>query len=278
MKLELKNMGHVYPTGDEALKGIDLTIEGSEPVAIIGQNGAGKTTLVKHFNGILRPTSGSVEINGEDVNARSTARWARTVGYVFQNPDDQLFLDTVKKELEFGPRQIGMDEERVKQLLEWTARLCGLEDKLDIHPFDLTATEKKFCTVASIIMMDPEALVFDEPTCGQDVEGNRRLRDIMTALKEKGKLCITISHDMKFVVRNFSRVIVMCRGSVLVDGPAAEVFRQTKLLKQSFVSPPPITRVAQGAGLSETIFTVDRFMDCVEASLCLKAKMETKTG
>ena len=266
MKLELKDMKHVYPTGDEALKGIDLVIEGNEPVSIIGQNGAGKTTLVKHFNGILRPTSGQVLINGEDINSRSTAQWSKTVGYVFQNPDDQLFLDSVRKELEFGPRQIGMDEKKIQELLEWTARLCGLEDKLDEHPFDLTSTEKKFCTVASIIMMDPEALVFDEPTCGQDVEGNKRLRDIVTALKERGKLCITISHDMKFVVENFERVVVMCRGRVLVDGPAAEVFAQTELLKQSFVSPPPIARVAQGAGL-DTVFTVDAFMKSFEKAV-----------
>ena len=116
MRLELKGMKHVYPTGDEALKGIDLVIEGNEPVAIIGQNGAGKTTLVKHFNGILRPTSGQVLVNGEDINSRSTAQWSKTVGYVFQNPDDQLFLDSVRKELEFGPRQIGMDEDRIKEL------------------------------------------------------------------------------------------------------------------------------------------------------------------
>ena len=267
MRLELKGMKHVYPTGDEALKGIDLVIEGNEPVAIIGQNGAGKTTLVKHFNGILRPTSGQVLVNGEDINSRSTAQWSKTVGYVFQNPDDQLFLDSVRKELEFGPRQIGMDEDRIKELLDWTARLCGLEDKLEEHPFDLTATEKKFCTVASIIMMDPQALVFDEPTCGQDVDGNKRLKDIVTALKERGKLCITISHDMKFVVENFERVVVMCKGKVLVDGPAAEVFARKELLKQSFVSPPPITRVAQGAGLKETVFKVDAFMKCLEASI-----------
>lgn len=115
-------------------------------------------------------------------------------------------------------------------------------------------------------MMDPEALVFDEPTCGQDVEGNKRLRDIVTALKERGKLCITISHDMKFVVENFERVVVMCRGRVLVDGPAAEVFAQTELLKQSFVSPPPIARVAQGAGL-DTVFTVDAFMKSFEKAV-----------
>ena len=234
MKIELKNMKHVYPTGDEALKGINLVIEGTEPVAIIGQNGAGKTTIVKHFNGILRPTSGEVLINGEDINNRSTAKWSKEVGYVFQ------------------------------KRIEWVAELVGLKDKLDMHPFDLTSTEKKFCTIGAIIMMDPKAVIFDEPTCGQDVAGNIRLREIIRQLKENGKLCITISHDMKFVVDNFKRIIVMCKGQVLLDGPVEEVFAQVETLKKSFVTPPPITKVAQGAGFKETVFTTDAFMKVFE--------------
>lgn len=265
MKIELQGMKHVYPTGDEALKGIDLVIEGTEPVAIIGQNGAGKTTLVKHFNGILRPTSGKVIINGEDINSRSTAKWSKEVGYVFQNPDDQLFLETVRKELEFGPRQIGMPQKEIDEQLEFVTEICHLKDKLDMHPFDLTSTEKKFCTIAAVIMMNPSAVIFDEPTCGQDIEGNKRLHHIVQALKEKGKLCITISHDMKFVVDNFQRTIVMCKGQVLLDGNIEEVFSQIDTLKKSFVSPPPITRVAQGAELGKTVFTTEAFMEVFEA-------------
>ena len=264
MKIELKNMKHVYPTGEEALKGINLVIEGTEPVAIIGQKGAGKTTIVKHFNGILRPTSGEVLINGEDINNRSTAKWSKEVGYVFQNPDDQLFLESVRKEFEFGPKQIGMPEDEIQKRIEWVAELVGLKDKLDMHPFDLTSTEKKFCTIGAIIMMDPKAVIFDEPTCGQDVAGNIRLREIIRQLKENGKLCITISHDMKFVVDNFKRIIVMCKGQVLLDGPVEEVFAQVETLKKSFVTPPPITKVAQGAGFKETIFTTEAFMKVFE--------------
>ncbi|HHT88060.1 MAG TPA: ATP-binding cassette domain-containing protein [Clostridiales bacterium] len=260
MRIELISLGHVYPTGDEALKGVDLVIEGTEPVAIIGQNGAGKTTLVKHFNGILRPTSGQVLINGEDINNRSTAQWSRDVGYVFQNPDDQIFLETIRKEFEFGPKQIGMPEEKIKEQMDFVSELCLLKDKLDLHPFDLTLTEKKFCTIGSIIMMDPKVIIFDEPTCGQDVEGNKRLKNIVKTLQDMGKLCITISHDMKFVVENFRHVIVMCKGKVLLDGDSKEVFSQVDKLKQSFVSPPPITRVAQKAGFKETVFNIDEFM------------------
>jgi len=264
MKIELKGLRHVYPTGDEALKGIDLLIEGTEPVAIIGQNGAGKTTIVKHFNGILRPTSGDVLINGESIEKRSTAQWSKEVGYVFQNPDDQLFLESVRKEFEFGPKQIGMPDREIQERIQWVSELVGLQDKMDLHPFDLTSTEKKFCTIGAIIMMNPGALIFDEPTCGQDVEGNKRLRKIIETLKEKGKLCITISHDMKFVVDNFRRAIVMCKGKVLLDGDIETVFSQTETLKQSFVSPPPITRVAQGAGFQKTVFTTEAFMEVFE--------------
>ena len=238
---------------DEALKGVDLVIEGTEPVAIIGQNGAGKTTLVKHFNGILDLPPVSL-INGEDINNRSTAQ-VKGVGYVFQNPD-QIFLETIRIRLDL---QIGMPR-KIKEQMDFVSELCLLKDKLDLHPFDLTLTEKKFCTIGSIIMMDPKVIIFDEPTCGQDVEGNKRLKNIVKTLQDMGKLCITISHDMKFVVENFRRVIVMCKGKVLLDGDSKEVFSQVDKLKQSFVSPPPITRVAQKAGFKETVFNIDEFM------------------
>ena len=153
MKIELQALEHAYPGGDKALDGVDLTLDGNEPVAIIGQNGAGKTTLVKHFNGILRPTGGKVLIDGIDVNERSTAEWSRSVGYVFQNPDDQLFLESVRKEFEFGPRQIGMSDQGIAHRVDSIAELVGLTKKLDVHPFDLTPTEKKFCTIGAVIMM-----------------------------------------------------------------------------------------------------------------------------
>ncbi|MBT1175015.1 ATP-binding cassette domain-containing protein [Bifidobacterium sp. LC6] len=263
MRIELKGLEHAYSKTDKALDGVDLVLEGSEPVAIIGQNGAGKTTLVKHFNGILRPTGGSVEINGVDINTRSTAEWSREVGYVFQNPDDQLFLESVRKEFEFGPRQIGMDADTIARRVNEVAELTGLSKKLDVHPFDLTPTEKKFCTIGAVIMMDPAAVIFDEPTCGQDRSGNARLKTIIERLRGQGKLCITISHDMKFVTANFSRVIVMCHGTVLLDGSVNEVFAQTDILRRSFITPPPITRVAQGAGLKETVFTVPAFINAI---------------
>lgn len=264
MIIELKDLVHAYPTGEEALRGISLTIEGTEPVAIIGQNGAGKTTLVKHLNGILKPTRGDVLINCTSVTAHTTAEWSKTVGYVFQNPDDQLFLESVQKEFEFGPQHIGLESTLSAQRMSEIAELVGLSHKMDVNPFDLAPAEKKFCAIGAVLMMDPDVLVFDEPTCGQDVAGNERLAHIISWLRERGKLCLTISHDMKFVVRNFSRAIVLCQGQVLLDGSIEEIFKQVDTLKKSYVVPPPITRVAQAAGIKQTLFEIQDVVKYVQ--------------
>ena len=218
MKLELKDMKHVYPTGDEALKGIDLVIEGNEPVAIIGQNGAGKTTLVKHFNGILRPTSGQVLINGEDINSRSTAQWSKTVGYVFQNPDDQLFLDSVRKELEFGPRQIGMDEKKIQELLEWTARLCGLEDKLDFFVDGLSRGMKQRLCLARALIHDPAILILDEPTSGLDPRTRFEFREILKELQESGKTIVISSHVLSELSELCTDIGIIDQGRMVLEG------------------------------------------------------------
>ncbi|MCO6559343.1 MAG: ATP-binding cassette domain-containing protein [Bifidobacterium sp.] len=264
MKIELNDVGYSYQTGHHALEHINLSFEGNQSVAIIGQNGAGKTTLAKQLNGILRPTQGTLKIDGIEISGRTTSEWSKRVGYVFQNPDDQLFLETVREEFAFGPRNIGMDEETIERCIAKVAALTGLQDKLDVHPADLSPTEKKFCGIGAVVMMDPDAVVFDEPTCGQDYAGDVRLHDLIAELKREGKMRIAISHDMKFVVANFDRVVVMCQGKVLVDGTPEEVFSQVDVLRKSYVTPPPITRVAQGVGLKETVFIVPQFVEKLE--------------
>ncbi|MDF7640514.1 ATP-binding cassette domain-containing protein [Bifidobacterium sp. ESL0784] len=264
MKIELSNVGYSYKSGHQALDDINLCFEGDQSVAIIGQNGAGKTTLAKQLNGILRPTQGTLTIDGTEISKRTTAQWSKRVGYVFQNPDDQLFLETVREEFAFGPRNIGVDEATIDYRIDKVASLTGLQDKLDVHPADLSPTEKKFCGIGAVIMMDPDAIVFDEPTCGQDYAGDARLHDLIAELKHEGKMCIAISHDMKFVVANFDRVVVMCQGNVLIDGKPEEVFSQVDVLQKSYVTPPPITRVAQGVGIEKTVFTVPQFVEAIE--------------
>lgn len=263
MKITVEHLKHAYPNGHCALQDVSLTFEGNQPVALIGQNGAGKTTLAKHLNGILKPTSGRVLIDGVDVATAQTAQWARKVGYIFQNPDDQLFLDSVRKEFEFGPRQLGVGQDELEHRMVEVAGLVGLEGKLDSHPFDLSPTEKKFCAIGSVLMMNTDALVFDEPTCGQDMVGDDRLAVIISRLRDQGKLSITISHDMKFVARNFPRVVLMHKGRVLLDGSREVVFSRRDILREAYVTPPPITRVAQEVGLSSTVFTVSAFAEVI---------------
>ena len=264
MRIEIKNLIHKYPSGDIALNGLNTIFEGIEPIAIIGQNGAGKTTFVKHLNGLLRPTEGEVLINGENIEKHTTAFWSRKIGYVFQNPDNQLFLESVKKEFEFGPKQQGVSKKEINKRLEKIADLVGLTDKLSVHPFDLNATEKKFCTIGSILMMNPEVIILDEPTCGQDIIGNQRLTRIIKALKLNHQLCLTITHDMKFVVKNFDQIVVMSHGKILKRGTKEVIFSSPEVLEASYVSPPPITRVGQKLGFSEPIFNKNEFQQVFE--------------
>ncbi|KOR88044.1 energy-coupling factor ABC transporter ATP-binding protein [Paenibacillus solani] len=261
MKIEIKNLKHKYPSGGEALRGINTTFEGSNPVAIIGQNGAGKTTFAKHLNGLLRPTEGQILIDGESISDHTTAYWSKYIGYVFQNPDNQLFLETVRKEFEFGPKQQGLSRHEINDRIEFISDLVGLKHRLSTHPFDLNATEKKFCTIGSILMMDPKIIILDEPTCGQDVEGNQRLAKIINYLKNNDRLCITITHDMKFVVRNFDQIIVMSKGEILKSGNKYNVFSDVKTLLESHVAPPPITRVGQALRLKDISFSKEEFID-----------------
>lgn len=267
MNIQISDLHYTYPSGDSAINGISLDISKTDPIAIIGQNGAGKTTLAKHFNGILRPTSGTILINGDDINSRTTAEWSRKIGYVFQNPQDQLFLETVKKELSFGPGKLKMSPERIEQNVDYAAQLCQLSDKLDGHPFDLSPTQRKFCTIASIITMDPEVILLDEPTGGQDYEGTLLLEKIIQELHAKGKLVITISHDMDFVIRNFKRIIVLCKGQVIVDADARIAFSKVDDLKKTFIEPPPYTRIGQALEFDETVTTHEEYFTSFEKML-----------
>ena len=264
MKIEVKELYHEYPSGEVALNGINTVFEGTEPVAIIGQNGAGKTTFVKHLNGLLRPTAGEVLIDGETITNHTTAFWSRKIGYVFQNPNSQLFLESVKKEFEFGAKQQGVSKREIEERLKKIADLVGLTDKLSVHPFDLNDTEKKFCTIGSILMMNPKILILDEPTCGQDLEGNQRLTKIIHVLRENNQLCITITHDMKFVVNNFDQIIVMAKGQILKKANKKAIFSSPDILQASHVSPPPITRIGETLELKKPVFNKTDFIQCFE--------------
>ena len=145
----------------------------------------------------------------------------------------------------------------------WVAELMGLEKKLDVNPADLSSVEKKFCAMGTVVMMNPGAVILDEPTCGQDMEGERRLSHAIKVLRDQGVLCITISHDTKFVTRNFPRTMVLCRGKVIDQGPTEEVFTHVDVLRQSYVIPPPVARVSRAAGMRRVAFDVDGLVSSI---------------
>ena len=266
MKIEIDDLHFTYPTGVEALRGISLTIESGEQVAIVGQNGAGKTTLVKHFNGLLQPTRGRVSIGGWDTAQHSVAKLASRVGYVFQNPDEQLFSKNVGAEVAFGPKNLGFDRERVEALVSDALALTQLSDKTETNPYDLSATWRKMVALASIISMDTDILVFDEPTTGQDAVNVARIASVIAELQRRGKTVITITHDIDFCAENFERVIAMSQGKILLDGKANEVLGQEEILATTYVEPPQLTRLGKRLGFKNTVRNQEEFLDILKSS------------
>lgn len=264
MNIEIKGLRFTYPTGLEALKGINLTIQSGEQVAIVGQNGAGKTTLVRHFNGLLKPTSGSIFIGDWETTQFSVARLASRVGYVFQNPDDQLFSRDVLSEITFGPRNLGYAKEKVDELVQRALALTELSDKTETNPYDLSPTWRKMIALASIIAMDTPIVIFDEPTTGQDAVNVARIANVIAELKREGKTVITITHDIDFCAENFERVIALSNGQVLLDGPAREVLGQEEILAQTYVDPPQLTRLGKRLGLKETVTRQEEFLKALK--------------
>lgn len=263
MKIEINNLRFTFPAGVEALKGITLAIDSGEQVAIVGQNGAGKTTLVRHFNGLLKPTSGLVSVGDWETTKYSVAKLASRVGYVFQNPDEQLFSKDVLTEVSFGPRNLGYKKGRVDELVNRALALTELSDKTGTNPYDLSPTWRKMVALASIIAMDTPVVIFDEPTTGQDAVNVARIAHVIAELKREGKTVITITHDIDFCAENFERVIALADGQVLLDGPTREVLGQDDLLAQTYVEPPQLTRLGKRLGLKETVIRQEDFLKAI---------------
>jgi energy-coupling factor transport system ATP-binding protein len=260
MKISVSDLHFSYPTGVTALTGISLAIDSGEQVAIVGQNGAGKTTLVKHLNGLLQPTSGSVFIGDWDTKKVTVSKLARRVGYVFQNPDEQLFCKTVGDEVAFGPKNLGYEKERVEQLTTEALRMTELSDKVETNPYDLSATWRKMVALASVIAMDTEIVIFDEPTTGQDAASVARIASAVRTLREHGKTVITITHDIDFCAENFERVIAMSQGRILLDGQANDVLGQVEILATTYVDPPQLTRLGKRLGFTRTVRNEEEFL------------------
>jgi energy-coupling factor transport system ATP-binding protein len=263
MKIEISNLQFTYPNGVQALNGISFTVDSGEQVAIVGQNGAGKTTLVKHLNGLLKPTSGQVLIGDWDTAKYPVSKLARRVGYVFQNPDEQLFSKTVGTEVAFGPKNLGQSAGRVQALVRDALELTELSDKTETNPYDLSVTWRKMVAVASIISMDTDIVIFDEPTTGQDAVNIARIANVISELRKRGKTVITITHDIDFCAENFERVIAMSQGKVLLDGKANEVLGQEEVLATTYVDPPQLTRLGKRLNFNKTVRNEAEFLNAL---------------
>ena len=255
----IKNLDFSYLADVPVLKKLNMKLDKC-PTAIIGQNGAGKTTLVKLLKGLLKPVSGSIYFHGEDISGKTVAMLAGNVGYVFQNPDDQIFKYNVMDEILFGPLNIGMDAERAKKEAERALKLTGLTGKEKENPYDLELYERKMTAIASVLAMDTDVLILDEPTIAQDWKGRQIIGGIIRSLSERGKLVIAILHDMDFVAENFERVIIMAHGQVLADGTAKEVFAQEEALKKARLQKPYVMQLCEALGYEKSYLTVEELL------------------
>ena len=270
-QFRIEKLDFSYLADIPVLEDLNMKLD-QRPTAIIGQNGAGKTTLVKLLKGLLKPVSGSIYFHGEDISDKTVAMLAGSVGYVFQNPDDQIFKYNVMDEILFGPLNIGMDPERAKKEAARALELTGLSGKEKENPYDLELYERKMTAIASVLAMDTDVLILDEPTIAQDWKGRQIIGSIIRSLSGRGKLVIAILHDMDFVAENFERVIIMAHGQVLADGTAKEVFAQEEVLKKARLQKPYVMQLSEALGYEKSYLTVEELLKD-RMSLCAAIKL-----
>ncbi|MGA3058190.1 MAG: ABC transporter ATP-binding protein [Candidatus Limnocylindrales bacterium] len=258
--IEFEAVSFAYPDGTQALAGVSLRIEPGEVVAIVGQNGSGKSTLVRHLNGLLRPVSGRVLLDGADIRPVHVARLAARVGLAFQNPDRQLFAGRVSAEVEFGPCNLGIRGMELAERVRGALEDVGLAGMASANPYDLGYSRRKLLALASVLAMRTPVLVLDEPTTGQDARGVARVQDVVARAAAEGRTVIAVSHDMRFVAECCRRVVVMRAGRVALDGAPSAVFGEAAWpeLRAAHLEPPlPAVagaRLGLGATATEAVF------------------------
>lgn len=268
--ITLEHVSFKYPTGLLALNNIDLNIQGGDFVAIMGENGAGKTTLAKQLNGLLKPSQGQVMVDGEDTKKVSVAHLARKVGLVFQNPDHLLFSETVKDEVAFGLRNFGYSTDVIEKQVERTLEALGLAEYGDTSPFLLSGGERKRVALASILASEPDYLILDEPTIGQDYLQKERLRNFILQLYSQGKAVVMITHDVEFVAESNPKVILLSKGEIVATGPADSVLSKDDLVNRASLVKPQMSRLFQTLskyGLPRDVVDVHRARILLEEKL-----------
>ena len=259
-RISVSDLNFHYKEGVSVLKNINLELD-RRSTAIIGQNGAGKTTLVKLLKGLLKPVKGDVLINDLNTKEHSAASLASEIGLVFQNPSDQIFNNDVLEEVMFGPLNLGYSKKEAEELARDAIEKVNLTEVIGENPYDLSLSERKLITIASILAMDPRIIIFDEPTIGQDYENIELIKSIIREEINSGKLIITINHDMDFVAELFERIIVMNQGEILADGPADEVFSDKEVLDKAHLETPSIKKLSDDLGIREALLTKNEFID-----------------
>jgi len=261
--IQVVELSHAYETGVESLTDVSLELRRGEFAAVIGQNGSGKTTLVKHLVGLIQPPRGRVRVNGEDVSERTASQLSGTIGLVFQNPDHQIFSETVADEVAFGPRNRGLPEDEIPDTVSRVLEVVGLTGREQADPFALTKGERQRLAVASTLAMGPEIIILDEPTTGLDYEDLRSMMGLLRDLNEQGRTIVIVTHSMWVVAEYAHRAIVMAEGRILADGPVREVFADAEVLGRASLAPPEITQL--GLRLGGATLTVDEMLTCLEA-------------
>lgn len=238
--IEAENLRFAYPGYPEVLRGIDLTIHDGEFVAIMGENGAGKTTLVKTFNGLLLPTAGTVKVDGVNTRQSSVARLSKDVGLVFQNPDHQLFSETVREELAFSLRNFGYGNETIQRRVSTILETLDLARYSESSPFILSGGERKRVALAAVLVWNPKHIILDEPTIGQDYQQKDRLRNFIVQLNHQGNTVIIITHDVEFVAECRPRIVLLSKGLIIGDGRAEDIMSDEQLLDKASLTRPQI--------------------------------------
>lgn len=278
--LETRQLTHIYSQGTPfehiALNMVDFSVDAGEYVAVIGRTGSGKSTLIQHLNGLLKPTSGQVLFNGEDIwSSKEHTRQVRfQVGLVFQYPEYQLFEETVYKDIAFGPRNMKLDDAEVDRRVRESARFVGLEDSLlEKSPFELSGGQKRRVAIAGVIAMEPKVLILDEPTAGLDPSGAAQiLENIRTYHREKGAAIILVSHSMDEVAREAQRLVVFHDSVVPFSGTPAEIFAHGEELEAIGLGVPAMTRLftrlrSLGIDLPASVYTVEQARDAILCAL-----------
>jgi energy-coupling factor transport system ATP-binding protein len=243
--IKVTDARYVYSNGAVlALDGVSLEIPEGQSVGIVGQNGSGKTTLTKLLNGLLKPTSGSIVVDGKDTAKNSVQQMSSTVGYVFQNPNHQLFAPSVTAELAFGPTNLKLSPEEITERIAHALEFFDIKQYAEMHPYRLSFPLRKLVGIASVFTMGPKVFVLDEPTTGQDHQTTKVINQLIHRLQDRGSTVICVSHDMPLLADVSERMIVMWNAKIIADGSARDVFGNTEVMERTHIAPPQVTQIS----------------------------------